>query len=211
MADRRVRDQRLEVLLGHGAERAVDHVDQAQDRDEHHDRSSSASGASVYEKRKNPYPPIFSSTPASIIEIAVGASTCASGSHVWNGTIGTLIANPAKRPMKIHSGCEAVEPRRDADERQQVEGVLAALEVEREHRHQHHHRAEQRVDEELDRGVDAARASPEPDQEVHREQDDFPEDVEEEEVERENTPSRPVSRRRKSAMYPFTPFSMLNE
>ena len=37
--------------------------------------------------------PIFSSTPARITEPAVGASTCASGSQVWNGNIGTLIAN----------------------------------------------------------------------------------------------------------------------
>ena len=40
-----------------------------------------------------PYVPIFSSTPARITEPAVGASTCASGSHVCSGTIGTLIAN----------------------------------------------------------------------------------------------------------------------
>jgi hypothetical protein len=34
----------------------------------------------------------LSSTPARITEPAVGASTCASGSQVWNGHIGTLIA-----------------------------------------------------------------------------------------------------------------------
>src|SRR5215468_4815428 len=52
-------------------------------------------------KRRNPYVPIFSRTPARMTDPAVGASTCASGSHVWNGNIGTLIANPTKNARKI--------------------------------------------------------------------------------------------------------------
>ena len=44
--------------------------------------------------------PIFSSTPARITEPAVGASTCASGSHVWNGNSGTLIANASANARK---------------------------------------------------------------------------------------------------------------
>src|SRR5450759_4754558 len=48
-------------------------------------------------KRTNPYVPIFSKTPARMTEPAVGASTCASGSQVWNGNIGTLMANPIKK------------------------------------------------------------------------------------------------------------------
>ena len=55
-----------------------------------------ASGSIGSEKRRKPYVPIFSRTPARITEPAVGASTCASGSQVWNGNIGTLIANPTK-------------------------------------------------------------------------------------------------------------------
>jgi hypothetical protein len=39
--------------------------------------------------------------PARITEPAVGASTCASGSQVWNGTIGTLMAKPMKKARKI--------------------------------------------------------------------------------------------------------------
>ena len=46
--------------------------------------------------RMNPYPPIFSSTPARSTDPTVGASVCASGSHVWNGHMGTLTANPRK-------------------------------------------------------------------------------------------------------------------
>src|SRR6516225_4906485 len=53
-------------------------------------------GKNGSENRRKPYVPIFSRTPARITEPAVGASTCASGSHVWNGNIGTLIANPTK-------------------------------------------------------------------------------------------------------------------
>src|SRR5471030_239117 len=56
-----------------------------------------ASGNSGIEKRMKPYPPIFKSTPARITEPAVGASTCASGNHVWTGHIGTLTANDAKK------------------------------------------------------------------------------------------------------------------
>ena len=42
-----------------------------------------------------PYVPIFSMTPASSTEPIVGASVCASGSHVWNGHIGTFTAKPS--------------------------------------------------------------------------------------------------------------------
>src|SRR5437762_5128180 len=53
-------------------------------------------------KRRNPYVPIFRRTAARMTEPAVGASVCASGSHVWNGNIGTLIANPRKNARKTH-------------------------------------------------------------------------------------------------------------
>jgi hypothetical protein len=53
-------------------------------------------GKNGNEKRRKPYVPIFSRTPARITEPAVGASTCASGSQVWNGNIGTLMAKPRK-------------------------------------------------------------------------------------------------------------------
>src|ERR687891_1170725 len=45
--------------------------------------------------RMNPYVPIFSMIAASSTEPIVGASVWASGSHVWNGHIGTLTANPS--------------------------------------------------------------------------------------------------------------------
>ncbi len=60
-----------------------------------------ASGNIGSENRTKPYVPIFRSTAARMTEPAVGASTCASGSHVWNGNIGTLIAKPKKKAKKI--------------------------------------------------------------------------------------------------------------
>src|ERR1700693_5986575 len=56
----------------------------------------STSGKNGSEKRMKPYVPIFSRTPARMTEPAVGASTCASGSQVWKGNIGTFMANPRK-------------------------------------------------------------------------------------------------------------------
>src|ERR1035441_9456042 len=61
-----------------------------------------ASGSNGTEKRRNPYVPIFSRTLARMTEPAVGASTCASGSQVWNGNIGTLTAKPTKKAQKTH-------------------------------------------------------------------------------------------------------------
>ena len=40
----------------------------------------------------------------------MGAWVCASGSQVWNGNIGTLIAKPMKRPAKITSCVLCVMP-----------------------------------------------------------------------------------------------------
>src|SRR5277367_3811792 len=60
-------------------------------------------GKNGSEKRTNPYVPIFSRTPARMTEPAVGASTCASGSQVWNGNIGTLIAKPRKKAKNSHT------------------------------------------------------------------------------------------------------------
>ena len=49
-----------------------------------------------------PYVPILSRMPASSTEAAVGASTCASGSHVCSGQIGTFTAKPRKNSAKTH-------------------------------------------------------------------------------------------------------------
>src|SRR4029079_5217321 len=53
----------------------------------------------------------------------------------------------------------------------------------REDRHQHEQRPDERVEDELDRRVDPVAAAPDPDDQVHGDEDDLPEDVEEEQVE----------------------------
>src|SRR5882672_7348133 len=55
-----------------------------------------APGKSGIANRIIPYAPSFSMIAARITEPAVGAWTWASGSHVWNGNIGTLIAKARK-------------------------------------------------------------------------------------------------------------------
>src|SRR5271157_3635316 len=64
---------------------------------------ATTAGKNGREKRTNPYVPIFSKTPARITDPAVGASTCASGSQVWNGNIGTLMANPIMNAQNTHN------------------------------------------------------------------------------------------------------------
>jgi len=69
------------------------------------------------------------------------------------------------------------------------EGVIAELvemlEIERQDAEQHQYRAGQGIQEKFDRRVELARAAPHADDEVHRHQHQFPEDVEQEEVERD--------------------------
>ena len=113
----------------------------------------------------------------------VGASVWASGSQVWNGNIGTLIAKPRNMPPKMSScvpctmpspcSCVSVTMSKVCDLRQ---------EEQRQEAQQHQRRAEQREQEELDRRVLAVRTAPHADHEVHREQDDLEEDEEEDEV-----------------------------
>lgn len=44
--------------------------------------------------RAKPYPPNFSKMAASTMEPAIGASTCALGSHKWVENIGSFTKNP---------------------------------------------------------------------------------------------------------------------
>src|SRR2546422_6017212 len=64
----------------------------------------------------------------------------------------------------------------------------AVVEVERQDPQEHQNRTQQGVEEEFDGGVELPWTSPDPDQEIHRDQHDLPEDVEEEEIERDEGP-----------------------
>ena len=55
---------------------------------------TASSGRIGSEIRMTPYAPIFKRMAASSTEATVGAAVWASGSQVWNGNIGTLMAKP---------------------------------------------------------------------------------------------------------------------
>lgn len=60
--------------------------------------------------RKIPYPPSFSKVPAKIIDPAIGASTCAFGSHKCTPYKGILIRNARKQAihhMRVHEDIES--------------------------------------------------------------------------------------------------------
>ena len=82
-----------------------------------------------------------------------------------------------KHPPLEGSGKAAV------DELQHIERATLRVKVEREDPDQHHYGAQHRVEEELHGRIRSALASPYRDQEVHRDQNEFPEHVEEHEVE----------------------------
>ena len=89
-------------------------------------RSSGSVGSSGSEKRMKPYVPIFSRTPARMTEPAVGASVCASGSQVWNGNIGTLIAKAKKNPQKSHTFSGSGKVLRGGQQRRNIKGLDAS-------------------------------------------------------------------------------------
>ena len=68
---------------------------------------------------------------------------------------------------------------------------VAAAEVEHQDRDQHQDTSHQRVEEELDGRVFLSRSAPDADQEVHRQQHDFPKDVEQEEVQSQKDSEHP--------------------
>jgi hypothetical protein len=111
-------------------------------------------------------------------------SAAASGSQVWNGTSGALIAKAMKKPSEQ----PLLQLRVDLQvrERGEVEragaGEVLRGDVQPDERRQHEQAAEQRVQQELDRGVVATRAAVAPDEEVHRDEHRLEEHVEQEHV-----------------------------
>ena len=114
---------------------------------------------------------------------AVGASVWASGSHVWKGTTGILTRKAMLSNVKIDpGGDDRVVERADLGQLAHVE--RAGGEAESEDANDHEGRSEEGVEDVLPRRVEAVAAAPDRDQEVHRDQLDFPEEEEEDEVER---------------------------
>ncbi len=121
---------------------------------------------------------------------AVEASVWASGSQVWRGTSGNLIAK--LRRNAAYSQSPTTGSSAGSDERGQAEGIDAALiavdQVDADDGKQHEQRSGQGEDKELDRRVDFAAMAPDADQEKHRDQHRLPEEVEQKEVEGEEYP-----------------------
>src|SRR5918998_1790627 len=63
-------------------------------------KNRDASGNNGRQYRRNPNVPTLCRTPTSSTAPPMGASEPESGSHVWNGTSGALIANATKKPRK---------------------------------------------------------------------------------------------------------------
>ena len=59
-------------------------------------------GNSSKQYRSMPNVPTLSSTPTSSTAVPGGAAAAASGSQVWNGHSGALIANAMKKPRNSH-------------------------------------------------------------------------------------------------------------
>ena len=118
---------------------------------------------------------------------AVGASVCASGSQVCSGTTGSFTANATKKPSMSQDAVVGLIGVPDSCD--VVEGVDAGRatvhDIQRHDRDQHQQAADLREQEELDGRVDAALVPPDPDEEVHRDEHQLPEEVEQEEIERE--------------------------
>ena len=128
--------------------------------------------------------PTLSRTPTSSTAPPMGASEPESGSQVWNGTSGALMAKATKKPRNS-SFCT---PGVDLELAQRVEGERALAELAVAHHVQaddggeHDQPADQAVEEELHRGVLPAGAAEAPDDEVHRDEHRLEEDVEQEDV-----------------------------
>ena len=128
--------------------------------------------------------PILSMTDASMTEPAVGASTCASGNQVCSGKSGTLIANATKNARNSSNASRGAKASLPVWISCMNDGVVerAGPVVEVDDGDQHQHRAGHGVQEELHGRVDAPLVSPDADQEIHRDQRDFPENVKQEQV-----------------------------
>ena len=184
VADRGVRDQLLVISLRHRAQRPVHDVDRAHDAQK--DPRQFMAG-----RRQNPEIHPQDSVSAHLEQHA-GQDHADCG-----GCLDVGVRQPGMEREGRNLDREADE---QGDPGDPLEGHAIAARVGREcghvkrrrrgvvvqpqHRQQDQDRAQQGVQEELDRGVFAPRAAPDADQEIHRQQHHFPEDVEQEEIQR---------------------------
>ena len=192
VADRRVGDQPLPVLLRERHQRAVDDADDAQERDHRHEMARGVR----QDRQAEPQEP-------------VGAHLQEDGRQnhrAGRRRVGVRVRQPGVEREHRHLDGEAEEEREKHPPLQvvghvqlvelgHVERVHAGrgvvVEVERQNAEQHDDAADQGVQEELDRRVQPVRAAPDADEEVHRHQHHFPEQEEEQEVERHERAEHP--------------------
>ena len=141
-----------------------------------------ASGNSGRQYRSMPNVPTLSRTPTSSTAPAGGDSAAASGSQVWNGKSGALIANAMKKPRNSHRCVVSLmsTPSRSVNRN----ACGGDDHVQPDHSGEHEQPAEQAVEQELHRGVRPLRAAVAADEEVHRDEHRLEEHVEEEDVRR---------------------------
>ena len=186
MADARVGHQLLHVRLHHRDERAVDDADDG----EHGERRREVGRGLREQRERKPHE-------------AIGAhfQHHAGQNHGPRGRrLDVRVWQPGVEREQRYLDRERQREREEEPELrvqrhlhlvqlQQIEAVRAGRRVvhvrEAENREQHQHAAGHRVEDELDRGVDAPLVAPDADEEIHRHEHRVPEDVEEEEVERD--------------------------
>jgi len=104
---------------------------------------------------------------------------------VWKGKRGTLTAKARKNPRNSHCAAAKLRHRSAHDLVAHDHEVEAAgMRVQPEDCRQHEHGADHGVHEKLYRGVNFALVAEDADQQRHRDQRGFPEEVKEKEIER---------------------------
>src|SRR5216683_811352 len=184
VANRRIRDELFVVLLRHRAECAVDDVDGADTTQEEPREFMACGGENRIVDAQDAVGAHFEQDAGEDDADRGGSFDVRVGKPrvEWEGRDFDRKADEQREPydaLKIHRVMARLRC-----ELGHVEGGICPVVVQAEHREQYQDRAEQGVEEKLDGGVLAPRATPYADEEVHRQQHHFPENVEEEKIER---------------------------
>src|SRR3989304_4846133 len=106
---------------------------------------------------------------------AVGASTCASGSHVWKGNIGTFIAKAIKKRTNL------------LHQKRYIKGA-AAFKIKGYYADKEKDRPGHGIEEEFQGRVNPVRASPNAYYKIHGDEHGLPEYIKEEAIQRSKYP-----------------------
>ena len=185
VGDRRVRDELLDVGLCEGDQRAVHDADDGEDAEIRRDH---ARGPREHRERE--------------AQQAIAAELEHDGREddgARSRRLDVGIGQPGVERKQRDLDAEGERKGEEAEELRSVRqdhlaqrlvverphaGERVVLHVEVKNRDDHEQRADHRVDDELDGRVETTLTAPDPDDEVHRDEHHFPEDVEEEQVER---------------------------